>query len=158
VPFVLALAAGDDVAILTDPAATVDAVLGLVRQGRRTVGVGAGPLGAPGRGGGPAALAASRALAAAARSRTRLAVRGVQPVEALDAQAVLAVLAVLVARRSGAAWAAVDLVAAGRSQAAAAAELGVSRQAVGQRLAAGGWDLERDLRPTAARLLARAEA
>jgi hypothetical protein len=44
----------------------------------------------------------------------------------------------------------------GRTQADAAGELGISRQAVGQRLAAGLWDLERDLRPTAARLLARA--
>ena len=47
-------------------------------------------------------------------------------------------------------------VSAGRTQAQAAAALGITRQAVGQRLAAGQWDLERELRPTAARLLARA--
>jgi hypothetical protein len=47
-------------------------------------------------------------------------------------------------------------VEAGHSQAGAAAELGITRQAVGQRLAAGLWEVERDLRPTAARLLARA--
>jgi hypothetical protein len=85
-------------------------------------------------------------------------VRGVLPAEALDAQAVLAALAAVVRRRSPAAWAAVDLVTAGRTQAAAAAELGVSRQAVGQRLTAAAWDLESELRPTAARLLARADA
>jgi ABC-type branched-subunit amino acid transport system substrate-binding protein len=69
---------------------------------------------------------------------------------------VLTALAVLLTRRSAAAWAAVDLVAAGGTRAGAAAVLGVSRQAVAQRLAAGGWDLECELRPTAARLLARA--
>ncbi|MGY1741870.1 MULTISPECIES: hypothetical protein [unclassified Blastococcus] len=154
-PFVVSVA-GEDAAVLTDPAAAVDAVLRLVRHARRPIGVGAGPEGrGPGRAGGPAVLAAA-ALAAAARRPGRVAVRGAQPAEAADAQAVLAALAALVARRSAAAWAAVDLLTAGRTQAAAAAELGVSRQAVGQRLAACGWDLESDLRPTAARLLARA--
>jgi len=33
---------------------------------------------------------------------------------------------------------------------------GVGKTAVGQRLAAGLWELERELRPTAARLLTRA--
>jgi predicted transcriptional regulator len=64
---------------------------------------------------------------------------------------------VVIERRSEAAWEAISLIDAGRTQAQAAAELGISRQAVGQRLAAGSWDLERELRPTAARLLARAE-
>ncbi len=153
-----ALPVGEDAAVFADPAATVDAVLRLVRHGPRTVGVGAGPLTlGPGRGAGPAALAAAGALVSAGRRPARLAVRGAQPADALDAQAVLAALAALVVRRSAAAWAAVDLLVAGRTQAAAAAELGVSRQAVGQRLTAGSWELECDLRPTAARLLARAE-
>ncbi|RBY90734.1 hypothetical protein [Blastococcus sp. TF02A-26] len=156
-PFVLSVAGEEDV-VLADAGGVVEAVLRLVRAGRRPIGVGAGLLsGAPGRGG-PAVLAASRALVVAARRPGRVAVRGPQPAEAQDAEAVLSALAVLVARRSAAAWAAVDLLVAGRTQAAAAAELGVSRQAVGQRLTAGGWDLERDLRPTATRLLARAEA
>lgn len=152
----VAVPGGDDAVVLTDPASAVDAVLRLVRCGGCTLGVGAGPLdGGPG---GPAVLAASAALAAAARRPGRLAVRGVQPAEARDAQAVLDALAALVARRSPAAWVALDLLTGGRTQAAAAAELGVSRQAVGQRLAVAGWELERDLRATAARLLARAES
>ena len=69
-------------------------------------------------------------------------------------------LAVLLALAGVLAWAGGDApagtVEAGRTQAEAAGELGISRQAVGQRLAAGLWDLERDLRPTATRLLARA--
>ena len=77
--------------------------------------------------------------------------------EAGDAQAVLTALAVVVERRSQQAWEAIELVAGGRTQADAAGELGISRQAVGQRLAAGLWELERELRPTAARLLTRAE-
>src|SRR5439155_1161950 len=84
------------------------------------------------------------------------AVRGAVPADAADAQAVLSALAALLERRSAAAWEAVELVDAGRTQAQAAAELGVTRQAVGQRLAAAAWELERELRPTAARLLERA--
>ncbi|WP_369258862.1 hypothetical protein [Geodermatophilus amargosae] len=139
------------VAVVDD--AAVDAVLALVREGGRRIGVGAAP---PGLGDGPVVLAARRALEAARRRPARLAVRGTDAVAAADAQAVLTALAVLLARRSAAAWAAVDLLAAGATRAAAAATLGVSRQAVAQRLAAASWDLERELRPTAARLLDRA--
>ncbi|SHG33089.1 hypothetical protein [Geodermatophilus nigrescens] len=134
------------------PAAAVEAVAALVRRGGWRIGVGA----APGDDDGPVALAARRALEAASRRPARLAVRGTDAGAAADAQAVLAALAVLLARRSDAAWAAVDLVAAGGTRAAAASALGISRQAVAQRLAAGGWDLEQELRPAAARLLARA--
>ena len=73
-----------------------------------------------------------------------------------NAQAVLSALAVVVDRRSDQAWEAIALVAEGRTQADAATALGISRQAVGQRLSAGLWDLERELRPTAVRLLTRA--
>ncbi len=135
-----------------DAAAAVDAVARLVRAGGWRIGVGAGP----GDDDAPVTLAARRALGAAARRPARLAVRGTDADAAADAQAVLTALAVLLTRRSAAAWAAVDLVAAGGTRAGAAAVLGVSRQAVAQRLAAGGWDLECELRPTAARLLARA--
>ncbi len=150
--------AGDDgvQSVLTDPAAVVDAVLRLVREGSWTVGVGAGPVPPGGTRAGPAFLGARRALDAARQRGVRLAVRGAVPADAGDAQAVLTALAVVVQRRSAPAWEAVELVGAGASQAAAAAALGISRQAVGQRLAAGLWALERELRPTAARLLARA--
>ncbi|MGY1591449.1 hypothetical protein ACI79D_05675 [Geodermatophilus sp. SYSU D00708] len=142
--------------VLADPAAVVDLVLGLVREGGWDVGVGAGPLPDGLRTGAPAVLAARRAVDAAGQRGVRLAVRGVVPPDAGDAQAVLTALAVLVQRRSAQAWQAIELVGAGRTQAQAAAALGISRQAVGQRLAAGLWELERELRPTAARLLARA--
>jgi DNA-directed RNA polymerase specialized sigma24 family protein len=123
--------------------------------------VGAGPVQTPlpdstRAGSGPAFLAARRAVDAAKQRPLRLAVRGAVQPEAADAQAVLSALAALVERRSEQAWEAIALVDQGRTQSEAATVLGVSRQAVGQRLAAGLWELERELRPTATRLLARA--
>lgn len=164
VPAVLAFerTAGDEFqGVLAEPEQTVDVVLRLVRDGGWSIGVGAGPVQTPlppttRAATGPAFLSARRAVEAAKTRSTHVAVRGAVPTEAGDAQAVLSALAVVVERRSEPAWEAIALVDAGRSQADAAGELGISRQAVGQRLAAGLWDLERDLRPTAARLLARA--
>ena len=154
--------AGDEFqGLLDDAAAVVDLVLTLVREGGWSIGVGAGPVQVPlpastRAATGPAFLAARRAVDAAKQRASHVAVRGAVPAEAADAQAVLGALASLVDRRSEQAWEAIAHVGAGRTQAQAAAALGVSRQAVGQRLAAAQWDLEQELRPTAARLLARA--
>ena len=154
--------AGDEFqGVLDDPAVVVDVVRRLIRSGGWSVGVGAGPVqtplpGSTRAGAGPAFIAARSAVEAAKRRPVRVAVRGAAADRATDAQAVLTALAALVERRSDQAWEAIELVEAGRTQAQAAAELGVTRQAVGQRLAAGLWEVERDLRPTAARLLARA--
>jgi hypothetical protein len=154
--------AGDEFqGVVAEPEDAVAVVLDLVRAGGWSIGVGAGPVQTPlpestRAAAGPAFVSARRAVEAAKSRPVRLAVRGAVPEDAGDAQAVLSALAVLLQRRSPAAWEAVALVEAGRTQAQAAGELGVSRQAVGQRLAAGAWELERELRPTAARLLARA--
>jgi hypothetical protein len=164
VPAVLSFerTAGDEFqGVLAEPDEVVDVVVRLVRLGGWSIGVGAGPVQTPlpsstRAATGTAFLAARRAVDAAKQRPARLAVRGAVPVEAGDAQAVLTALAQLVERRSEQAWEAIALVEAGKSQVQAATELGISRQAVGQRLAAGSWDLERELRPTAARLLARA--
>jgi hypothetical protein len=157
---------GDDEfqGVVDDPAVVVDLALDLVRAGGWTIGIGAGavrtPLPRSTRGAnGPAFLLSRRAVdAAKQRGPARLAVRGAAPSEAGDAQAVLTSLAVLVDRRSAQAWEAIALVQGGRTQAQAASALGISRQAVGQRLAAALWDLERELRPAAERLLSRAAA
>ena len=164
VPAMLAFerTAGDEFqGVLGEPDLVVDVVLRLVRAGGWSIGVGAGPVQTPlpastRAGAGPAFLSARRAVDAAKQRPSRLAVRGAVPSDAGDAQAVLSALAVLVDRRSEQAWEAISLVEGGRTQAEAAGALGISRQAVGQRLAAGLWDLERELRPTAARLLTRA--
>jgi hypothetical protein len=164
VPAVLSFerTAGDEFqGVLAEPDEVVDVVLRLVRLGGWSIGVGAGPVQTPlpastRAATGTAFLCARRAVDAAKQRPSRLAVRGAAPADAGDAQAVLTALALLIERRSEQAWEAISLVAAGRTQAQAAAELGISRQAVGQRLAAGAWELERELRPTAARLLTRA--
>jgi hypothetical protein len=154
--------AGDEFqGVLADPDDVVEVVLLLVRSGDWSIGIGAGPVQTPlpqstRAGAGPAFLCARRAVDAAKQRPVRLAVRGVMPVDAADAQAVLTALAVIVERRSDQAWEAIALVGSGRTQADAATALGVSRQAVGQRLAAALWDRERELRPTAARCLTRA--
>ncbi len=164
VPTVLAFerTAGDEFqGVLAEPDDVVGVVLQLVRQGGWSIGIGAGAVQTPlprstRAGTGQAFLSARRAVEAAKQRPTRLAVRGAVPPDAGDAQAVLSALAVVVERRSEPAWEAIALVDGGRTQAEGAAELGISRQGVGPRLAAGLWDLERDLRPTAARLLSRA--
>ena len=154
--------AGDEFqGLLDDPAVVVGVVLDLLREGAWSVGVGAGPVQTPlpastRAASGAAFLAARRAVEAAKQRSARVAVRGAAVTDAEDAQAVLSALAALVERRSPQAWEAIGLVEEGRTQAEAAAALGISRQAVGQRLAAGLWELERELRPAAARLLGRA--
>jgi hypothetical protein len=154
--------AGDEFqGVLADPDDVVEVVVYLVRSGDWSIGVGAGPIQTPlpqstRAAGGTAFLCARRAVEAAKKRPVRLAVRGASPVDAADAQAVLTALAVIVERRSDQAWEAIALVGSGRTQADAATALGISRQAVGQRLTAGLWELERELRPTAARLLSRA--
>jgi len=155
--------AGDEFqGVLADPDEVVDVAVRLVRIGGWSIGIGAGPVQTPlppstRAGAGPAFLSARRAVDAAKQRPARLAVRGAVPADAGDAQAVLTALAVIVERRSDQAWEAIELVGNGGTQAEAAGALGISRQAVGQRLAAGLWELERELRPTAARLLSRAE-
>jgi hypothetical protein len=164
VPAVLAFerTAGDEFqGVLADPVTVVDTVLQLVRLGGWSIGVGAGPVETPlprstRAATGPAFMSARRAVDAAKQRPARLAVRGAAAADAADAQAVLTALAVVVERRSPQAWEAIERMGPDRTQAQVALDLGISRQAVGQRLAAGLWDLERDLRPTAARLLARA--
>jgi hypothetical protein len=154
--------AGDEFqGVVDDPTTVVDIVLRLVRDGNWSVGIGAGSVQTPlpkstRAATGQAFLSARRAVDAAKQRTSRVAVRGAVPADAGDAQAVFGALALLIDRRSAQAWEAIAAVSGGRTQAQAAADLGISRQAVGQRLAAAQWELERELRPTAARLLARA--
>jgi hypothetical protein len=154
--------AGDEFqGVVDDPTTVVDIVLRLVRDGNWSVGIGAGSVQTPlpkstRAATGQAFLSARRAVDAAKQRTSRVAVRGAVPADAGDAQAVFGALALLIDRRSAQAWEAIAAVSGGRTQAQAAADLGISRQAVGQRLAAAQWELERELRPTASRLLARA--
>ncbi len=155
--------AGDEFqGVLDDATVVVDVLARLARDDGWSIGIGAGtvqgPLPASTRAAtGSAFLRARRAVDAAKQRPARVAVRGEDAEAAADAQAVATALIVLVQRRSPQAWEAIDLVEAGSTQAETATALGVSRQAVGQRLAAGLWETERELHPVLARLLIRAE-
>ncbi|QCB93635.1 hypothetical protein [Cellulomonas shaoxiangyii] len=157
---------GDEVqGVLADADAVVDLVLDLVRLGGWSVGVGAGPvvepLPASPRAGAGEAFVLARAAVDAAKSRQRpvpLAVRGAGTVAAGDAEAVLTLLAAVLVRRTPAGWDAVDAVRAGAGQDVVAHGLGVTQQAVSQRLRAALWAEEQAVRPVAARLLTAAQA
>lgn len=151
-------------AVLDEPVSVVAVILDLMRTQRWHVGVGVGPVDAPlpldpRSGRGPAFLAARAAVEAAKHTPHHAVVLAAEPgaVEGHDAQVVLTLLATVRERRSASGWEAVDLVTAGASMADAADRLGVSRQAVGQRLQAAQWTLEQETVPVLARLLARAE-
>ena len=157
---------GDEVqGVLDAPDVAVDVALEVVRDGGWSVGIGAGPVDvplpdSPRSGSGPAFLLARDAVEAA-KSRQRplpVAVRGVDPQAASDADALLVLLGAVGARRTPAGWDAVDArrAAPEGGQDAAARTLGVSQQAVSQRLRAAMWAEEAAVRPVAARLLAAA--
>lgn len=161
--------AGDEFqGVLSEPADVVEAVLRLARSGGWSMGVGAGPVEEPlpesTRAGRGEAFVLARDAVEAAKGRPQgLVVRaggsgGPGTEAAADAEALLVLLVLVVERRSAAAWEAIDLVAAGLTTAEAAVKLGISRQAVGQRLAAAHWQQECRARPAAVRLLARAAA
>ncbi|PSL04598.1 hypothetical protein CLV30_10562 [Haloactinopolyspora alba] len=154
--------AGDEFqGMLADAADAVDAALALVRHGSWSVGLGVGPADEPlpastRTARGPAFVHARSALDEAKQRTHHVAVVGADEY-AHDADAVLSLLAAVLARRTDTGWEAVDLMAEAHTFADAAERLGVSRQAVGQRLAVALWQQERDVRPVVARLLAKSE-
>jgi hypothetical protein len=156
--------AGDEVqGVLDQPAGVVDLVTDLVRQGDWSIGIGIGPVDQPlpasTRAGSGAAFTLARDAVTRAKSRpTGLAVSGSSVVSAGHAQAALDLLAAIAQRRTDRGWEAVDLAARGRTQVEIAERLGVSKQAVSQRLQAADWHLEPPARELAAHLLAVANA
>ncbi|HSK26341.1 MAG TPA: hypothetical protein VK894_05460 [Jiangellales bacterium] len=156
--------AGDEVqGVLASPGDLVDLVLRLVRTGSWRTGIGLGPVRRPlpastRAGAGPAFEHARAAVDHAKQVTEGVAVSGPDGAATRSAEAVLQLLAAIVQRRTPQGWEAVDLVAGGLTQAAAAGRLGVTRQAVRQRLHAALWQHEHAVRPVAAELLARAAA
>jgi hypothetical protein len=153
---------GDEVqGVLDDERLVVDLALAVARDGGWSVGIGAGPVDLPlpesSRAGSGAAFVLARTAVEAAKSRSRsvsLAVRGVDDGAGRDAEAVLVLAAATAARRSAAGWEVVDALT-GRDvrQEDVAERLGVSQQAVSQRLRAALWAEEAAARGAAARLL-----
>ncbi|MFJ4233238.1 hypothetical protein [Cellulosimicrobium cellulans] len=153
---------GDEVqGVLDDPATVVDAVLDLLRDGGWSVGVGAGavdePLPAASREASGEAFVRAREAVEQAKSRAAtapVAVRGEPTARATEVEALLRLLAAVVDRRTAPGWEAVDTLArVGGTQKDVAQALGVSEQAVSQRLRAALWPEEAAVRPVVARLL-----
>ncbi|WP_448060705.1 hypothetical protein [Cellulomonas hominis] len=155
---------GDEVqAVVDDARLVVDVALRVLRLGGWSIGIGAGdvdqPLPTAARAGSGAAFVHARDAVEAAKSRNRsvpLAVRGDDGAVAGEAEGVLMLLGAVAARRSAAGWAVVDRLSAGPErprQEDVAAALGITQQAVSQRLRGALWAEELAARPAAARLL-----
>jgi hypothetical protein len=155
--------AGDEFqGLLSNAGEVLSAVTALSRLGGWSIGIGAGDVTEPlpdstREARGPAFIAAREAVETARRrSRPRLAVRGPDVVTARHAEAGLRLLLLVLDGRSRPAWDAVQLVHRGATHSAAAETLGITRQAVGQRLAAGHLELEQESRSLMEYLLTRA--
>ena len=159
---------GDEVqAVLDDAAAAVDLALYLVRRGGWTVGIGAGPVDEPlpatARAGVGEAFVLARDAVERGKSRLRpvpLAVSGADAERATECEALLTVVGAIMARRTPAGWAVIDAMdelGPEVTQEDLAHRLGISQQAVSQRLRTALWAEEVAVRPLAARLLAEAD-
>ncbi len=150
--------------LLGDPLSVLDAILLLMRSQGWHIGLGIGgveqPLPADSRSArGDALLSARTAVEQAKAEPSHLAVRAARAPNSEDAdvEAVLRLLGGLYARRTRPGWEVVDLARQGLTHSEAADRLGVTRQAVGQRLRAAQWEAEEAVRPALARLLERAD-
>jgi len=154
--------AGDEIqGVIADPETVITIAVGLVEDGHWSVGVGVGPVDEPlpvvTRAGRGAAFEAARTAVTRAKSATGgVAVEGESPYAA-DAETVLALLAFVISRRTEEGRAAVHLMRVGSTQAAVADRLGISKQAVSQRLSVAGWTAEVRASELAARLLGKAD-
>ncbi|HEV2928262.1 MAG TPA: hypothetical protein VGW74_06190 [Propionibacteriaceae bacterium] len=150
--------------LMDDPVSVVDAILILMRSEQWHIGLGIGPVERPlpedsRRARGPAFVCARAAVNAAKTEPSHLCVVAAREDdhEAYDVETVWRLVAAVHRRRSEPGWEAVDLVRAGSTQTEVAEALGISRQAVGQRLQAAQWSVEEAVQPTLARLLDRAD-
>jgi hypothetical protein len=153
---------GDELqGVLDDPTTVVDVALDLLRDGGWSVGIGVGavdePLPTVSREASGQAFVRAREAVEQAKSRAAtapVAVRGDPPARAGEVEALLRLLAAVVDRRTTPGWEAVDALArVGGTQKDVARALGVSEQAVSQRLRTALWAEEAAVRPVVARLL-----
>ena len=150
--------------LLDQEVSVVDVILMLMRDAHWHIGLGVGSVETPLTSTDPRAargnafLAARAAVDRAKAEPSHFAVASVDStVEIVDAETVFRLVAALRDKRTEPGWQVVDLLDAGHTQTEAAAQLGISRQAVGQRVHAAQWSLEQAAPPTLARLLDRAE-
>ncbi|MCQ4118496.1 hypothetical protein [Rhodococcus tibetensis] len=156
--------AGDEIqAVAADPGTVVALALDLVAREHWSIGIGIGaveePLPAETRAGrGPAFELARGAVERAKGAPGRVAVEGPDTDSAADADTALTLVAVLLARRTDEGREAVEQMRRGLTQTEAARTLGISKQAVSQRLATAGWQVETAGRRLAERLLTKADS
>lgn len=155
--------AGDEIqGVVAAPDVVVEVAIALIEDGHWSVGIGVGPVDVPlpavTRAGRGVAFEAARAAVTRAKSTAGgVAIEGPRPA-ADDAETVLALLAFVVSRRTEEGRAAVELMRLGSTQAVVADRLGISKQAVSQRLSVAGWGVETKARDLAARLLGEADS
>lgn len=159
---------GDEVqGVLADTDLAVRLALDVLRLGSWSVGIGAGavdePLPETARAGSGDAFVLAREAVERAKTRGRavpVAVATAEPRPGQDCEAVLSVVGAIMARRTPSGWAVIDTVqqlGPGATQHDVAARLGITQQAVSQRLRTALWSEEVALRPVAARLLAEGD-
>ena len=156
--------AGDEFqAVLDDPVAVTDTVLILAEERGWSIGVGIGtvelPLPATTRAGRGRAFERARdAVNAAKNNPYNVAVEGPDPKPCAYAQTGLRLLVRTIAGRSDAGHAAARQMRTGQTQSVAAATLGISPQALSQRLRAADWHIEQEARLLAIHLLQSAHS
>ncbi|MEP7763994.1 hypothetical protein [Sanguibacter sp. 25GB23B1] len=163
---------GDEVqGVLDDAASTLAVVLDVVRAGGWRTGLGIGgvrlPLPAHSREAAGPAFIHARAAVDRAKSRTTavpVAVEGPDAARAAEVEAILRLLGAVVERRTSLGWQVVDLLrpapsspGSGPTQKEIARTLGISEQAVSQRVRSTLWAEEQAAWPLAARLLREAD-
>lgn len=148
---------GDEIqGVPQDATAVLDAVLRLVRVGGWSVGVGVGPgtLGASAPASSGEAFVRAREAVERAKGRTvPIPLALAAGCDVADVESLLHLLAHVVATRSAATWRVVDLLQEGRTGVEAAAELGITPQAVSAHRRAALWDTETGARRAVAVLL-----
>jgi hypothetical protein len=155
--------AGDEIQALTSSATTALAiVLDLTRTGQWSVGCGVGAVRTPlptntREATGPGFVAARSAVGQAKGAQSRFALVTETSSESADPGPLVDLLLLLRSRRTREGWELFDLVAAGMTQADAAAELRITPQAASKRARAAGIRTELAAMPVLADLLASSD-
>lgn len=157
--------AGDEIQLITPEApVALRILLDLTRSQQWSVGLGVGSIETPlpsatRMARGSALIAARSAALRAKRQPTRCAVASRSGLTAVDdAAALVALLITLRDKRSPQGWELYDLLESGLTQKEAAERLGVTPQAVGNRLSAAAIKVERDAHAAVVRALESADA
>jgi DNA-binding NarL/FixJ family response regulator len=159
--------AGDEIqALIIDADTAIGIVLDLTRTGSWSVGLGVGsveqPLGRTTREArGPAFIAARAAVESAKKSPHRFACRSEGPsntIDAADLEALMLLLLSVRERRTKQGWQVYDLLAQGRTQREAAGHLGITPQAVSDRMSVAQVKIDLEAHAPLGRLLSRLDS